>query len=154
MVDKPPAPPTDDDFAILITWLRDRDVQCRCGYNLRNLSSAHCPECGVRLRLTIAAVDDYVKAWFTCAAVACAAAGLGTVALTLIARAVYHRSLYPMSASDVGLAVFFVASLPIAAVLLSFRQRFQQMRRWIQWLMAATSVAYFVAMVIQFANAL
>jgi hypothetical protein len=153
-VDKTPAPRIDDDIAILIAWLRERDVHCRCGYNLRNLSSAYCPECGVRQRLTVAAVDDYVKAWFTCAAVVCAAAGLGAVVLTLIARAIYHRSVFPMSASDVGLAAFFVASLPIAAILLSFRRRFQQMRRWIQWMMAATSVAYFVAMVIQFANAL
>ena len=104
--------------------------------------------------MAVAAADDYVNAWFTCAAVTCAAAGLGTLALTLIARHVYHGSLFPMSAPDIGWGAFYVASLPIAAILLSFRRRFQRRRRWIQWLLAIAGVAYFVVMVIKFANEL
>ena len=46
------ASPPDDEP--LIAFLRDRDVPCpRCGYNLRNLTMAKCPECEHPLALTL-----------------------------------------------------------------------------------------------------
>ncbi|MBX3315521.1 MAG: hypothetical protein KF902_01510 [Phycisphaeraceae bacterium] len=40
------APPPDP----LATYLADRDVRCpSCGYNLRNLASSNCPQCGTSL---------------------------------------------------------------------------------------------------------
>src|SRR5687767_11336956 len=43
---------TDD--AILITFLRSRDIPCpSCSYNLRGLRSSACPECGAPLSLHV-----------------------------------------------------------------------------------------------------
>ena len=43
------------DERLLLTWLEDRDVPCpRCQYNLRNLSTAVCPECEEPLMLSVA----------------------------------------------------------------------------------------------------
>lgn len=41
-----------------LEFLRNRDVDCPvCGYNLRNLSSPRCPECGETLELKIGASE-------------------------------------------------------------------------------------------------
>jgi len=49
----PPGPETTDD--LLLAFLRGRDVACpRCGYNLRDLTAAHCPECREPLALDVA----------------------------------------------------------------------------------------------------
>jgi hypothetical protein len=43
---------------ILLKFLADRDVPCpQCGYNLRNLVSDVCPECGERLALGVRMVE-------------------------------------------------------------------------------------------------
>ncbi|MFG0328996.1 MAG: hypothetical protein ACF8PN_03770 [Phycisphaerales bacterium] len=43
-----------DDEAAVLAFVRDRDVQCpQCGYNLRRLERAVCPECGQELELSI-----------------------------------------------------------------------------------------------------
>jgi hypothetical protein len=46
-------------------FLADRDVPCpACGYNLRDLSSARCPECGLALRLPLTARPSRGAAWW------------------------------------------------------------------------------------------
>lgn len=41
----------------LLDFVRGRDVECpKCGYNLRNLTNAVCPECREELRLTVGLV--------------------------------------------------------------------------------------------------
>ncbi|MCH8805304.1 MAG: hypothetical protein IH986_04375 [Planctomycetes bacterium] len=43
---------------LLVEMLRRRDVPCPvCRYNLRNLTSSVCPECGHRLTLRVGSVD-------------------------------------------------------------------------------------------------
>ncbi len=45
---------TADEAALLLEFLRDRDVPCPlCGYNLRNLSACTCPECRETLALEV-----------------------------------------------------------------------------------------------------
>jgi hypothetical protein len=47
-----------DDAAILREFLRDADVPCPlCAYNLRNLQSDRCPECGAELELRVGATN-------------------------------------------------------------------------------------------------
>jgi hypothetical protein len=49
--------PPDEDDALLIHFVKHRDVQCpRCGYNLRALSQPRCPECREPLQLQVGAV--------------------------------------------------------------------------------------------------
>jgi hypothetical protein len=54
----PTAPPTvprsRGEVAMLLEFLRDRDVHCpRCDYNLRNLTQPVCPECREELHLSV-----------------------------------------------------------------------------------------------------
>lgn len=61
-VDLPSLDATDaddcDEHAMLLEFLRDRDVLCpRCGYNLRNLTRATCPECKEPLQLQVGLMD-------------------------------------------------------------------------------------------------
>ena len=43
-----------DEAALLLEFLRDRDVSCPlCGYNLRNLPAGTCPECREVLALAV-----------------------------------------------------------------------------------------------------
>lgn len=42
-------------------YLRDRDVECpSCRYNLRDLSSSRCPECGLGLSVYVLCTKDWV----------------------------------------------------------------------------------------------
>jgi hypothetical protein len=154
MADNPPSPPPDDDAAILVTWLRERDVQCSCGYNLRNLVSAECPECGTKLRLTVGVTNSYFNAWIACVTVTCAAAGIGTVVLIFVAIAFLNGTWHGTSASNSSWAAFFISSIPVVAVVLSFRRRFQRLSRWMQWSLAFASGAYFLVTVIEFISIL
>ena len=78
----PSAPPEvfsvdpDPQAARLIEYLRERDEPCpQCDYNLRNLVSPFCPECGHRLKLAVTLADVYLKAWITLLVAMCCGAG-------------------------------------------------------------------------------
>jgi hypothetical protein len=46
--------PARDDVALLLEYLRSRDVPCpRCGYDLRDLAQPRCPECREELSLAV-----------------------------------------------------------------------------------------------------
>lgn len=147
MADEPTSDPGDDDAAFLTAWLRERDVKCRCGYNLRNLQSDRCPECGVTLRLTVAMANNYGNAWKVCAAVTLAAAGVGSVVLYIVAVSVAQRSFFPTSSKEIALVAFFLSSFPVAAMVVTFRRQFHRLQASIQWLLAGIGGAYFLMMV-------
>ena len=53
---EPAQSPAGDD--LLRVFLSGRDAECPfCGYNLRDLASDQCPECGERVRLSLQAVN-------------------------------------------------------------------------------------------------
>jgi len=53
-VEDDPGRPLHDPDAEVIAFLRDRSVPCpRCGYDLRDIPTAKCPECGEPLVLKI-----------------------------------------------------------------------------------------------------
>src|SRR5437870_2661971 len=55
---------TSPDDAWVIEFVRDRDRACPlCGYNVRNLTTARCPECGHRLRLQVQPLHTHLGAW-------------------------------------------------------------------------------------------
>lgn len=57
----PITPATDVSVS---TFLADRSVPCpSCKYDLRNLTGDVCPECGIKLRLTVGAAESVPKAW-------------------------------------------------------------------------------------------
>lgn len=48
--------PSSDEHELLRSFLHERDAVCPvCGYNLRNLTSGTCPECGQRVALCVGA---------------------------------------------------------------------------------------------------
>ncbi|CAN5522781.1 hypothetical protein BH10PLA1_BH10PLA1_12390 [soil metagenome] len=54
------------DQKLLHEFFRDRDVPCpRCSYNLRNLSSSRCPECGDELVLRVNLAEPRLGAFIT-----------------------------------------------------------------------------------------
>jgi hypothetical protein len=72
--------PVESDNQALITWLRDRNAHCPlCDYNVRNLTTPRCPECGQMLRLTVALAEPYLKAWITLLVSLCPGAGMGVL---------------------------------------------------------------------------
>jgi hypothetical protein len=57
-------PATDTEF--LRSYLAERDIPCPvCGYNLRNLHSDRCPECGRGLMLQVGTTEPRMGAFIT-----------------------------------------------------------------------------------------
>ena len=83
-----PVPPTAEAAsavadARLLDFVRDRDVFCPgCGYNVRNLTSDRCPECGEQLQLGLQLAEPRQAA--PIAGLVGLAAGLGLGGLLLI----------------------------------------------------------------------
>jgi hypothetical protein len=56
--------PAADEGAIVLEWVRGRDVECPlCGYNLRDLSEPRCPECRKALTLAVSLREMRIG-WF------------------------------------------------------------------------------------------
>ena len=54
----------DSDERALLVWLEARDAPCPvCGYNLRGVASARCPECAAPLRLEVGSVQTRTGPW-------------------------------------------------------------------------------------------
>jgi hypothetical protein len=137
----PPAsvdsPPSDEQR--LIDFLADRDEPCpQCGYNLRNLQSGRCPECGQAICLAVALVEPYLKAWIAMLAALCAGGGIG---MLWIAGILFAGMLpAPM------LAPIFVhiVMIPLVFVAIARRRAFLRLSRERQWLLAGTTLGLFV----------
>ena len=72
----PRAEPDELESQLLKSLLTARDIACPvCGYNLRAIVSANCPECGAKLDLRIGSVDLKLGAWLV--ALLALAVGLG-----------------------------------------------------------------------------
>jgi len=75
------------DRAVLRAFLRDRDIPCpRCGYNLRALPDANCPECGAPLTIHIGSPRMALGAWLGAVISICIPLGFS---LTMSAVAAY-----------------------------------------------------------------
>jgi hypothetical protein len=129
------------DTAILIDWLRDRDVPCPlCGYNLRHLTSPRCPECGQELCLAVTAVEPFLKAWITLAASAAASAGVGVLMLVLVARVGWPGEDEPLL--DISICLF-IAMIPVAGFIFYRRRKLLKLARSTQWTVAIICIAMF-----------
>jgi DNA-directed RNA polymerase subunit RPC12/RpoP len=68
---------------LLVAYLRDRDVDCpSCGYNVRNLTSPRCPECGEALVMQLRLAEPKQKMMIT--GLVGLSAGLGFSLLLLL----------------------------------------------------------------------
>jgi hypothetical protein len=70
---------------LLERFLHDRDAFCPvCGYNLRDLTSGACPECGQRIALCVGAPDLRLDAFVWALAPLLMMAGVGCFTLLIV----------------------------------------------------------------------
>ena len=144
-------PSSDDGVALLLEFLRERDVPCpRCGYNLRNLTSPQCPECRKDLTLAVGLLKPRFG-WFlatvTPGLFSGIAAGLLSVPLLLVATLGGGLTPWPVLLAD---AFGFLSGIA-ALVLVRYRHAFlrQSQTHQIYWAISAWAVhllAFFVVM--------
>jgi hypothetical protein len=78
-----PADEPESHQRILLQFLADRDVECpNCQYNLRNLTSRRCPECGEEMKLSVGLVEPKQAAFIT--GIVGLSAGVGLCGLLLV----------------------------------------------------------------------
>lgn len=113
----------------LISFLHNRDEPCPlCAYNLRDLTSPRCPECGHLLKLTVAQAEPYFRAWIMVLVANCTCAGLGVVwILMMIRRGAPRVGMY--------ILVFHILTIPCLPILLRTRTAFLKMERGTQLLL-------------------
>ncbi len=91
---------------LLHAWLSSRDVPCPvCGYSLRSIESATCPECGAQLDVRVGSTDLRIGLWLV--GVISLTLALGFVGLLTILVVV------PVLVAGLGLAI----GLPIVAII-------------------------------------
>jgi len=136
------------DSHMLLEFLRDRNVPCPlCGYNLRGLLSARCPECGRDLELRVGLAEPRQGAWLTAQIAVAATGGIGCLALISICvngwpQGMPHAWLFNFA------FIYYLGSIPVAALLLIKRRRYLRLPQPVQrWIAAAAIVGAIVSLV-------
>ncbi len=137
-VNGPPITEPNDADALLVAFLRGRDVACpRCAYNLRDLARPVCPECEEPLRLHVTAYKPHL-AWLllTLAPGAfCAIAFVIFVALCIVFGP-------PRGDIEVAISVCFIFVSGLAAIVLAaLSRRFMRLSAGAQGLWAIVTWA-------------
>ena len=130
---------TTDNSQPLLEYLRERDVACPlCGYNLRALSSARCPECGRELQLTVGTTEPFMRAWVVLASAALAGAGIGLLFVLLTIKEGWPRNEPLLMKITV---IYFEGSILFTIPVLLARRRFLRWPLSRQWIIAILMVA-------------
>ena len=94
---------------LLHAWLSSRDVPCPvCGYSLRSIESATCPECGAQLDVRVGSTDLRIGLWLACVisqALAMGCVGLWAILVTIPALFAGQLILLIVPAMTVGYMV-------------------------------------------------
>lgn len=106
MSDTHSSPPWPDD-EWLVRWVADRDAGCPvCGYNLRAVPVATCPECGGPLRMGVTSARIRLGPWLTAVIAFSLATGFDAVVTILMLIPILSggvpRSAIPIVAVLVG----------------------------------------------------
>ena len=76
-----------DDGRMLAQFLAERDEPCpSCGYSLRGLTTATCPECRQELRLRVGLVEPRMKLYLLGLVGLSAGVGFNAIVLDFLAR--------------------------------------------------------------------
>ena len=114
--------PSSDEHELLRSFLHERDALCPvCGYNLRNLTSGTCPECGQRVALRVGAPHLRLGVFAWALAPLLMMAGIGCfVLLVVIMEGPPPGATWGLW----GLFVLAAVDLPLAGVLYRNRVSF------------------------------
>ena len=135
---------------LLSIFLRDRDVPCPgCAYNLRDLTTNHCPECGRGLALRLELAELNLEAWVTLLVACCIGAGTGLVVIAPIiilsmstSFADAMDSVVPRSPLVRQALIASLAAVPMTAGVLAARRRLVRMPPATQWVIVACAILH------------
>lgn len=117
--------PSSDEQTLLRSFLHERDALCPvCGYNLRNLTSGTCPECGQRVALRVGAPDLRLGVFVWALAPLLMMAGIGCFTLLVVIME------GPPPGATWGLwCLFAIAAVDLLLVGVLYRNRVSFFRR-------------------------
>ncbi len=133
--------PTQADM--LKTFVADRNVPCPvCGYNLRNLSSAQCPECSASLEMRVGSSDLRMGMWLVALLSAALPLGFGVLVSVIVFLATYGE---PEWEFHIAFGLLSIIEGGLVAWLVVRRRAFWAMprprQRALTWLVAVLSIA-------------
>ena len=139
-----------DDHALLVAFLRGRDVECSvCRYNLRNATAQKCPECGVPIRLVVSS-PRRLGWWIVCFFASAATCGFTAImAGAMTVRVVYRgRSLAYEQKALLMVGGVAVLSTATSVVIVRLLRRWPAYSPWARRLTAIGSVIFHLAAVV------
>jgi hypothetical protein len=129
---------------ILLAYLADRDVLCPvCRYNLRNLTSPICPECGETLALSVSKPAEWSYAWCSAVLTCASMVSIGLLLLTASLRlgaVPFPARLVPFYDYILIPLHWPIFCIPLCVLLIWSRRRFLRLRTATQWTIAGLSV--------------
>jgi hypothetical protein len=141
-------PPLSDEHqlpALLQHYLANRDEPCpSCRYNLRNLTTNRCPECGDELRLRVALADPHLAPYFTLLLAAGIAFGGGTLFGLIALKAAPAR--WWFEPAGISLAILWIVAGAGFLLNLRYRQRIRRLTIAAQWRLAAIAWAIIITL--------
>jgi hypothetical protein len=152
--DPPSAALTSTD-ELLKSYLADRDVPCpQCEYNLRDLQSNLCPECGEKIVLGINLVEPKQAAAITGLIGLAAGAGMNGLLLIYAVIMILIRTFVGQFITPF-LLMNGIGLLTLGALLLAWLHKWKQIRahrrRWMLatgcWLLTLIDLAIFTALI-------
>ena len=112
---------------LLESLLHERDIPCPlCGYNLRNLKSDRCPECGGGLKVQVGLTEPRLMTYIALLVACCVGLG-GSVLFTLVALANAPGDWWNKTAAKILLSLLFVTAT-LLPIILACRSRFRRAR--------------------------
>lgn len=127
------------DINHLIEFLKDRDAACpQCQYNLRNLTSSRCPECGREVQLGVTLVEPDLRPWIGIMVSVSAAAGVG---LFWCAGLIFGG---PPPRGVLAALFMQIVAIPAVPILVAKRRAFMKWSIKTQSIAAVGAVLYFL----------
>ncbi len=143
-----------DETRLLVSFVRDRDVLCPlCGYNLRSLTRARCPECREELALAVSA-RSLRFGWFLATITPGLFSGIaaGFLLIPMVGATITRGGSVPWYI--VGFDAFGWLTGIFALLLIKYRlaflsQRLTVQRSWaaLAWVVHVTAFAVLVALI-------
>lgn len=131
---------------LLLIYLHNRDVHCpACGYNMRNATVTACTECGRVLRMGIEGIEQAshpaLTKWSYLLFLLTLPAGLGLVFIWVL----FQMKVQNPDQTRIRILFFgFIATIPLAVIVLSTRRKFLLLRSGSQTLLLLMAIALVV----------